>query len=44
MTRAGETLRLSYLVASVAGVAFFALSVVLLGAWPARLLRWGIRR
>lgn len=38
MSRAGQALRTSYLVASVAGVAFFALSVALLGAWPARLL------
>jgi len=29
---------MSYLVASVAGVAFFALSVALLGVWPARVL------
>ncbi|MEQ1758600.1 MAG: cbb3-type cytochrome c oxidase subunit II [Vicinamibacterales bacterium] len=31
-------LRTAYLVASVAGVAFFVLSVALLGAWPARVL------
>lgn len=35
-TRHGNALRTAYLVASVAGVAFFALSVALLGAWPAR--------
>lgn len=35
-TRPGNALRTAYLVASVAGVAFFALSVALLGAWPAR--------
>ncbi len=36
--RAGRALRTAYLVASVAGVAFFALSVTLLGVWPARVL------
>jgi cytochrome c oxidase cbb3-type subunit 2 len=36
--RAGRVLRLSYLVASVAGVAFFTMSVVLLGVWPRRVL------
>ena len=35
-TRPGNALRTAYLVASVAGVAFFALSVALLGAWPAK--------
>ncbi|MCC6987584.1 MAG: cbb3-type cytochrome c oxidase subunit II [Acidobacteria bacterium] len=38
MTDTGRALRMSYLVASVAGVAFFALSVALLGVWPARVL------
>lgn len=38
MSRAGRALRTSYLVASVAGVLFFVLSVALLGVWPARLL------
>ena len=38
MSRAGQALRMSYLVASVAGVAFFALSVALLGVWPTRVL------
>ena len=33
-----RVLRMSYLVASVAGVAFFALSVTLLGIWPSRVL------
>jgi mono/diheme cytochrome c family protein len=33
-----RALRMSYLVASVAGVVFFALSVALLGVWPARVL------
>ena len=36
--RAGAALRMAYLVASVAGVGFFALSVVLLGYWPKQLL------
>ncbi|MDE3198202.1 MAG: cbb3-type cytochrome c oxidase subunit II [Acidobacteriota bacterium] len=31
-------LRMSYLVATIAGVVFFALSVVLLGIWPGRVL------
>lgn len=34
----GKALRTAYLVAAVAGVGFFALSVALLGAWPARVL------
>jgi len=34
----GRVLRMSYLVASVAGVAFFVLSVVLLGVWPSRVI------
>ena len=34
----GRALRMSYLVASVAGVAFFVMSVVWLGVWPARTL------
>lgn len=33
-----QALRTAYLVAAVAGVGFFALSVALLGAWPARML------
>jgi len=36
MTR--RFLRMSYLVASVGGVAFFAMSVALLGIWPGRVL------
>lgn len=36
--RTGRALRMSYLVAGVAGVAFFVLSVALLGMWPARVL------
>lgn len=38
MSGPGRALRTAYLVASVAGVGFFALSVSLLGAWPARVL------
>jgi cbb3-type cytochrome oxidase cytochrome c subunit/mono/diheme cytochrome c family protein len=40
MTRgnSGRVLRMSYLVASVAGVTFFVLSVVLLGVWPGQVL------
>ena len=34
----GRFIRMSYLVASVAGVLFFVMSVVLLGVWPARVL------
>ncbi|NOT27677.1 MAG: c-type cytochrome [Acidobacteria bacterium] len=34
----GRVLRMAYLVASVAGVGFFALSVVLLGYWPKQVL------
>jgi cytochrome c oxidase cbb3-type subunit II len=33
-----RVLRMSYVVASVAGVAFFVMSVVLLGIWPGRVL------
>ena len=36
--RADRVLRLSYVVAGVAGVAFFVLSVALLGLWPRRVL------
>jgi cbb3-type cytochrome oxidase cytochrome c subunit/cytochrome c553 len=35
---AGRFIRMSYLVASIAGVAFFAMSVALLGIWPGRVL------
>lgn len=38
MSQPAQALRTSYLVASVAGVAFFVLSVALLGVWPARVL------
>jgi len=34
----GRALRMSYLVASVAGIGFFVMSVGLLGVWPARVL------
>ena len=39
-----QALRTSYLVASVAGVAFFVLSVVLLGWWPRQVLDAQTRR
>ena len=38
MTRAGHALRMAYLVASIAGVAFFVMSVSLLGVWPRQVL------
>lgn len=34
----GHALRAAYLVASVAGIGFFAMSVALLGVWPGRVL------
>jgi cytochrome c oxidase cbb3-type subunit I/II len=37
-THPRRVLRMSYLVASVAGVAFFVMSVALLGWWPKRVL------
>ena len=37
-SRAGRALRMSYLVAGVAGMAFFFMSVALLGVWPGRVL------
>ena len=40
----GRFLRMSYVVASVAGVAFFAMSVALLGIWPGRVLQDETRR
>ena len=36
--RSARVVRMAYLVASVAGVAFFAMSVALLGIWPGRVL------
>src|SRR5579871_1844598 len=37
-------LRMSYMVASIGGVAFFAMSVALLGIWPGRVLEEETRR
>lgn len=36
--QAGRSLRMAYLAAMVAGVAFFVMSVALLGVWPGRVL------
>jgi cbb3-type cytochrome oxidase cytochrome c subunit len=44
MNQAPRVLRMSYVVASVCGVAFFALSVALLGVWPGRVLENQTRR
>lgn len=44
MTGSGRALRTAYLVASVAGVLFFALSVALLGEWPRRVLDTQVRQ
>jgi cytochrome c oxidase cbb3-type subunit II len=41
--RAGPALRMAYLVASIAGVAFFVMSVALLGVWPGRVLDRQVR-
>jgi mono/diheme cytochrome c family protein len=41
---AGRALRMAYLVAGVAGVGFFVMSVVLLGYWPGRVLDDQTRR
>lgn len=41
---AGRALRMAYLVASLAGVGFFAMSVALLGVWPGRVLDEQTRR
>ncbi len=38
MSQESRALRMSYLVASIGGVAFFVMSVVLLGIWPGRVL------
>ncbi len=35
---AGQALKMSYVVAGVAGIVFFAMSVTLLGVWPERVL------
>jgi cbb3-type cytochrome c oxidase subunit II len=40
----GRVLRMSYLVAGVAGLGFFALSVLILGVWPGRVLEEQTRR
>ena len=42
--QSGRFLRMSYLVASIAGVAFFVLSVLLLGVWPGRVLEEQTRK
>jgi cytochrome c oxidase cbb3-type subunit II len=42
-TRAGRTLRTAYVVAVVAGVVFFVMSVALLGVWPSRVLDQQVR-
>ena len=44
MTHPARVLRMSYLVASVAGVGFFVLSVAWLGVWPARRLAEDAKR
>jgi len=41
--RAGRALRIAYVVAAVAGVAFFVMSVALLGVWPGRVLDRQVR-
>jgi cbb3-type cytochrome oxidase cytochrome c subunit/cytochrome c2 len=43
-TNSGRVVRMSYLVASLGGVAFFVLSVVLLGVWPGQVLEDETRR
>ena len=43
-TRSGQSLRTAYLVAGVAGVGFFAMSVLLLGLWPGQVLRAQMER
>ena len=42
--KAPRVLRMSYIVASVAGVGFFAMSVLLLGVWPGRVLEEQTRK
>ncbi|MEQ1885940.1 MAG: cbb3-type cytochrome c oxidase subunit II [Bryobacteraceae bacterium] len=42
--KSGRVLRMSYVVACVAGVIFFQLSVILLGVWPGRVLDDQTRR
>jgi cytochrome c oxidase cbb3-type subunit 2/cytochrome c oxidase cbb3-type subunit I/II len=41
--QAGRSLRMAYLAASIAGVAFFVMSVALLGVWPGRVLERQVR-
>lgn len=41
--RAARSLRMAYLAASIAGVAFFVMSVALLGIWPGRVLERQVR-
>ncbi len=43
-SRAPRVLRMSYIVASVGGVGFFAMSVLLLGVWPGKVLEDQTRR
>ena len=42
-TRAGRALRMAYVVAVVAGLVFFVMSVSLLGVWPGRVLDRQVR-
>ncbi len=44
MTGSGRILRMSYIVAGVGGIGFFAMSVLLLGVWPGRVLEDQTRR
>ena len=39
----GRAIRMAYLAASIAGLAFFVMSVVLLGVWPGRVLERQVR-
>jgi len=42
-SHAGRSLRMAYMAASIAGVAFFVMSVALLGVWPGRVLERQVR-
>jgi cytochrome c oxidase cbb3-type subunit II len=42
-TGSGRGLRMAYMAASIAGIAFFVMSVVLLGVWPGRVLERQVR-
>jgi len=44
ISNTGRVLRMSYIVAGVAGLGFFALSVLILGVWPGRVLEEETRR